>query len=118
MWAYEGLQRLKKNKWKVTQSEASIQEMEEYKEEADSVYAFYKNNLVRMPGNKINARELYVRYEEWCYSEKINSPMNATQFGRQMASYGFKKRKTGGVMTFPNIAYRMFTPVDDENSPF
>lgn len=118
MWAYEGLQRLKKNKWKVTQSEASIQEMEEYKEEADSVYAFYKNNLVRMPGNKINARELYVRYEEWCYSEKINSPMNATQFGRQMASYGHKKYKTGGIWHFPNIAYRMFTPVDNTDLPF
>ena len=32
MWAYEGLKRLKANNWKVTQSEASIQEMEEYKE--------------------------------------------------------------------------------------
>ena len=52
MWAYEGLKRLKANNWKVTQSEASIQEMEEYKEEADSAYAFYKNNLVRMPGIK------------------------------------------------------------------
>ncbi len=118
MWAYEGLKRLKANNWKVTQSEASIQEMEEYKEEADSVYAFYKDKLIRMPGNKISARELYTRYEEWCFIEKINNPMNATQFGRQMASFGHKKYKTGGKWHFPNINYRMFTPVDDVKSPF
>ena len=118
MWAYEGLKRLKANNWKVTQSEASIQEMEEYKEEADSVYAFYKDKLIRMPGNKISARELYTRYEEWCFIEKINNPMNATQFGRQMASFGHKKYKTGGKWHFPNINYRMFTPVDNIDSPF
>lgn len=118
MWAYEGLKRLKANKWKITQSEASIKEMEEYKEEADSAYAFYKNNLVRMPGNKINARELYTRYEEWCFVERINKPMNSKEFGRQLASFGHKKYKTGGRYVFPNIAYRMFTPVDDVNSPF
>ena len=118
MWAYEGLKRLKDNNWKVTQSEASIQEMEEYKEEADSVYAFYKDKLIRMPGNKISARELYTRYEEWCFIEKINNPMNATQFGRQMASFGHKKYKTGGKWHFPNIDYRMFTQVDNIDSPF
>ena len=116
MWAYEGLKRLKANNWKVTQSEASIQEMEEYKEEADSAYAFYKNNLVRMPGNKINARELYTRYEEWCFVEKINNPMSSKEFGRQLASFGHKKYKTGGIYVFPNIAYRMFTPVDNVDS--
>ena len=118
MWAYEGLKRLKANNWKVTQSEASIQEMEEYKEEADSAYAFYRNNLVRMPGNKINARELYTRYEEWCFVEKINNPMSSKEFGRQLASFGHKKYKTGGIYVFPNIAYRMFTPVDNVDSPF
>lgn len=118
MWAYEGLKRLKANKWKVTQSEASIQEMEDYKEEADSAYAFYKNNLVRMPGNKINATELYERYEEWCFVEKINNPMNKTQFGRQMESFGYKKGKSCGNKVFRNIAYRMFTPVDNVDSPF
>ena len=118
MWAYEGLKRLKANKWKITQSEASIKEMEEYKEEADSAYAFYKNNLVRMPGNKINARELYTRYEEWCFVERINKPMNSKEFGRQLASFGHKKYKTGGRWHFPNINYRMFTPVDDVKSPF
>ena len=118
MWAYEGLKRLKANNWKVTQSEASIQEMEEYKEEADSVYAFYKDKLIRMPGNKISARELYTRYEEWCFIEIINNPMNATQYGRQMASFGHKKYKTGGKWYFPNINYRMFTPVDNIDSPF
>ena len=47
MWAYEGLKRLKNNNWKITQSEASIKEMKEYKEEADSAYAFYKEELIK-----------------------------------------------------------------------
>lgn len=124
MWAYEGLKRLKANNWKVTQSEASIQEMEEYKEEADSAYAFYKEKLTRSPGTNIRAKELYSRYEEWCFVEKINNPMNQVQFGRQMESFGHKKKKGKskdggeGVKVFSNIDYRMFTPVDNIDSPF
>ena len=124
MWAYEGLKRLKNNKWKITQSQASIQEMEEYKEEADSVYAFYKEKLLRKPKYNINARELYKKYEEWCFYEKI-TPMNTTQFGRQIASYGHKKG-TGmahdinkpGSKVFFNLDYRQFELVDNVKSPF
>ncbi len=31
-WAYEGLQRLIKNKWKINQSQEALNKMEEYKE--------------------------------------------------------------------------------------
>ena len=117
MWAYEGLKRLKANKWKVTQSKLAIQEMEEYKEEADSAYAFYNSTLVRMSDKRIKATDLYGKYKEWCLNEDI-SPMNATQFGRQMTSFGHKKYKTGGIYHFPNIDYKMFTPVSNTDSPF
>lgn len=124
MWAYEGLKRLKNNKWKITQSEASIQEMEEYKKEADSVYAFYTDKLVRRPKYNINAKELYKKYDEWCFSEKI-TPMNPTQFGRQMSSFGHKKgtgmahdiNKPGNTVFF-NVDYMMFKPVETGDSPF
>lgn len=124
MWAYEGLKRLKNNKWKITQSEASIQEMEEYKKEADSVYAFYTEKLIRRPKYNIHAKELYKKYDEWCFSEKI-TPMNPTQFGRQMASFGHKKgtgmahdiNKPGNTVFF-NVDYMMFKPIDTEDSPF
>ncbi len=124
MWAYEGLKRLKNNKWKITQSEASIQEMEEYKKEADSVYAFYTEKLIRRPKYNIHAKELYKKYDEWCFNEKI-TPMNPTQFGRQMASFGHKKgtgmahdiNKPGNTVFF-NVDYMMFKPIDTEDSPF
>ena len=123
MWAYEGLKRLKANNWKVTQSEASIQEMEEYKEEADSVYAFYKDNLIRVPGHNLHAKTLYEEYENWCLMEKINSPMNVTQFGRQMASYGHKK-STGmahdidkpGNKVFFDVNYKKNVYIPTENT--
>ena len=44
--------------------------------------------------------------------------MSAKEFGRQLSSFGHKKYKTGGKNYFPNIGYRMFTPVDDIKSPF
>lgn len=124
MWSYEGLKRLKNNKWKITQSEASIQEMEEYKKEADSVYAFYTEKLIRRPKYNIHAKELYKKYDEWCFNEKI-TPMNPTQFGRQMASFGHKKgtgmahdiNKPGNTVFF-NVDYMMFKPVNTGDSPF
>ncbi|WP_250674119.1 phage/plasmid primase, P4 family [Paraclostridium ghonii] len=123
MWAYEGLKRLKLNNWKITQSEASIQEMEEYKEEADSSYAFYKNCLIKKQGNNLHAKTLHLKYTEWCYEEGINSPMNPTQFGRQMASNGHKKgigmahdiNKPGNTVFF-NLDHKKTTSIPLENN--
>lgn len=43
--AYEGLKRVRDNKWKVTISLASQLENEEYRKECDSSYAFFKEAL-------------------------------------------------------------------------
>lgn len=111
MWAYEGLKRLKSNKWKITQSKASIQQMEEYKEEADSSYSFYKEYLVKKEGHNIHARKLYNKYKSWCFDEGINTPMNVTQFGRQMALHGHKKG-TGMAHDENKPGNRVFFNVD------
>lgn len=110
-WALEGLMRLKSNGWIITQSEASLKEMEEYKEESDTAYAFYKEKLIKRKGNKINAKQLYDSYKDWCLSESL-SPMNPTQFGRQMASFGHKKYKSMGKNVFPDIDYNSFILVE------
>lgn len=97
MWAYEGLQRLKSNNWIITENGASNKEKEEYRQEADSTYAFYKINIEKSKGISIKASILYQMYNDWCLEEGIR-PMNGTQFGKQLKSVGVRKvRKSDGV---------------------
>lgn len=116
-WAFEGLQRLIKNKWKINQSQAALNKMEEYKEESDSAYAFYKYKLIKSIGSKISASSLYKDYEEYCTIERLK-PMNPTQFGRQLKSLGHEKFKSCGNMYFKDLAYVKFIPIDDDKMPF
>ncbi|QAA35181.1 DNA primase [Clostridium manihotivorum] len=94
-WAYEGLKRLKKNNWTVTVSNAAKQELENFKEEVDSVYAFYKNCISQSKGNLINATVLYNSYNAFCIKQKI-VPVSQTNFGRQIKGYGVKKDNANG----------------------
>lgn len=116
-WAYEGLQRLMKNKWKINQSQAALEKMEEYKEESDSAYAFYKHKLIKSVGNKIAASSLYKDYESYCTTEGLK-PMNPTQFGRQLKSLGHEKFKSCGKIYFKDLDYIRFSPTSDNNMPF
>ena len=107
-----------KNKWKINQSQAALNKMEEYKEESDSAYAFYKYKLIKSTGSKISASSLYKDYEEYCTIERLK-PMNPTQFGRQLKSLGHEKFKSCGNMYFKDLAYVKFVPVDDDDKmPF
>ncbi len=116
-WAYEGLQKLISNKWKITESQEIIKEMENYREESDSVYKFYKERLVKTSGSKILASSLYTSYENYCKSEKIN-PVNTINFGRQIESFGHKKYKSGGSKVFKDLDYIKFFPASDNEMPF
>ena len=116
-WAYEGLQRLMKNKWKINQSQAALEKMEEYKEESDSAYAFYKHKLIKSVGNKIAASALYKDYEGYCTTEGLK-PMNPTQFGRQLKSLGYEKFKSCGKIYFKDLDYIRFSTTSDNNMPF
>lgn len=116
-WAYEGLQRLMINKWKITESQEILSEMENYREESDSVYKFYKERLVKTSGSKILASSLYTSYENYCKSEKIN-PVNTINFGRQIESFGHKKYKSGGSKVFKDLDYIKFFPASDNEMPF
>lgn len=116
-WAYEGLQRLIKNNWKITQSQEALNKMEEYKEESDSAYAFYKYKLIKSIGNKISASALYKDYEAYCEVERLK-PMNPANFGRQLASLGHDKFKSHGNIYFKNLDYRKFEEAEDNEMPF
>lgn len=117
-WAYEGLQRLISNNWKITQSQEALNKMEEYKEESDTAYAFYKHKLIKSIGSKISASALYKDYEEYCMVERLK-PMNPTQFGRQLKSLGHEKFKSCGNMYFKDLDYyKKYTEAEDNDMPF
>ncbi len=116
-WAYEGLQRLISNNWKITQSQEALNKMEEYKEESDTAYAFYKHKLIKSIGSKISASALYKDYEEYCTIERLK-PMNPTQFGRQLKSLGHDKFKSCGNIYFKDLDYIKLIAIDDNEMPF
>ena len=103
-WAYYGLNIVKKNNWKVTVSKSAEQEMEEYREEVDSAYAFFKEKITKVPKKniKISKGEGYRIYNEWCISNNIK-PMNPTHLGRQFASFGIKSKVSNSVRYYLDI---------------
>lgn len=119
MWAYEGLKRVRSNKWKVTISKASEQEMEEYREEVDSAYAFFKEKINVTPnkGIKVPKNEVYSSYNTWCMENNI-TPMNPTHFGRQLLSFGIKQKKSNSIGYYLNIQIKNFTEIKDGKYPF
>lgn len=118
-WAYEGLQKVKSNNWSIDQSEKSIEEMEQYREETDTVYAFYRNYITEMLGNKIMAKKLYSDYLTFCNENFIDMPVSMTSFGKQIKSFGIvQKRESQGIMylditTDLQRVYENSNPFDD-----
>lgn len=117
-WAYKGLKLVKKNNWKVTISKAAVQEMEDYRQEADSAYAFFKERIRLVPkkNTKIQKKEVYNSYNSWCAKNNI-TPMNPTHLGRQFSSFGVKSKVSNSIRYYLNIEFNDFKEVNEE-SPF
>lgn len=107
MWAYEGLKRLKKNKWKVTISRASLQENEEYRKESDNTYAFFKEKIVRLPkgSSRIKKAELYSIYEQWCYRNGLK-PFEIATFGKKFSKHGIRSFSSNSTRYWADIKVR------------
>ena len=116
-WAYEGLQRVKSNKWKVTISKVSEAEMEEYREEADSAYAFFKDRIISIKGTKVTKKVVYEAYSNWCFNNGM-TPMNINQFGRQLKSNGIKDKVSNSIRYWLDIELVDLEPIEDSTSPF
>ena len=118
-WAYEGLQRVKANRWKVTKSKSAEDEMEEYRQEADSAYAFYKEVIIKSDkkGIRIDKKMVYASYLNWCEVNMIN-PMNTIQFGRQFRDIGIKDKVSNSVRYWLDIELNDLERVENNSSPF
>lgn len=102
MWAYWGLQRLIKNNYVLTPNGASTQAMEEYREDTDTAYAFYKYNIIQSTGHEIFANELYGMYCKWC-DDNYYTPMSKINFGKQLTSFGIKKKRVSAGNKYIDI---------------
>lgn len=118
-WAYYGLNRVKANKWKLTVSEAAEKEMEEYRAEVDSAYAFFIEKIRVMPksGNKIPKKDVYEVYNSWCIANHI-APMNNTHLGRQFASFGVKSTVSNSIRYYLDIEVDDLEPVPTQEYIF
>nr|WP_279381484.1 phage/plasmid primase, P4 family [Clostridium botulinum] len=118
-WAYYGLNRVKSNNWKVTVSAAAENEMEEYRAEVDSAYAFFKEKITMVPkkGMKIPKKDIYDIYNNWCTENHI-APMNQTHLGRQFASFGVKSKVSNSVRYYLDILVDDLEPVPTQKDIF
>ncbi len=118
-WAYYGLNRVKCNKWKITVSEAAEKEMEDYREEVDSAYSFFKERITKVSkkGIKVPKKDVYRIYNDWCISNHI-IPMNNTHLGRQFSSFGVKHIKSNSVGYYLDIELDDLTLIENNQEIF
>lgn len=89
LWAMDGLQRLKKNKYKFTKSIVCNQALEDYKSANDSLYNYIKDKYIITDKNtdRIKKTEFENDYQQWCSLndkqalEKRNIPDRAAKHG-------------------------------------
>ena len=60
-----------------------IQLVEEFKEESDILGHFLQECTIAKTGSKVQAKDLYTRYVEWCRASN-EVPDNKTRFGLDM----------------------------------
>lgn len=118
-WAYIGLNRVRKNNWKVNVSKAAEQEMEEYREEVDSAYAFFKEKVTKVMNQniKVPKSDVYKAYNNWCVLNGI-TPMNPTHLGRQFSSFGIKSKASNSVRYYLDIEVDDLEPVPQQEYVF
>lgn len=75
---------------------------EEYRSESDILRQFLKEATTTHREAKIQASKLYEAYRDWCW-ENGHEPVNHTQFGRDMATHGYEKKKQPSGLFYQRI---------------
>jgi putative DNA primase/helicase len=68
-WAYEGLQAVQRDGWKVPA--AIMDATADYKSDTDPLDDFIKANITPKEGSQIYITELFIAYKQWCEKEQI-----------------------------------------------
>lgn len=72
-WCYEGLKRLRQNKYRITKSEAVDKQREYIVSTSNPVQLFVKEKIVFSPGMKVRKPEVYKQYKEWVADNGVNT---------------------------------------------
>jgi P4 family phage/plasmid primase-like protien len=84
-WMLEGLQRVLQNK-QLTIPSSSIEALDEYKVENNSVLSFVKDKCELGDGIRSNRTAVYEEYCEWCKKNGFKNHVSATNFYKTLQS--------------------------------
>ena len=116
-WFLEGLQRLIKNKFKFSRSEAVEEALKEYRSKLDTVYRFITEGAVIPPSivgyldgelwhyvitknraDQVSKRDFYNCYEAWCKDSDIDViPVRQKNLAQRLESLGLEIDRKGTV---------------------
>ena len=102
-WALQGLKRLKSNNWKLTVSTAALHEMENFKIDSDSAFAFYRECIEICKGNNVQVAAVVLAYDVFCGRNGITKPMAGQTLGKQLKSFGIKQGRTNTMRFYKDI---------------
>ena len=91
-WAYEGLQKLMANNWKLTDSQEMQQTMEEFKEASNPLQQFINERCEAKPNGWIDTKGFRKEYEAWC-KEMGYEVLADNKLGQEMKRLGFGKAR-------------------------
>ena len=95
-FALEGLQRLLRNNYRLTESRKVIEAQRKYQLENNSALAFVEANKEGSPED-LSAKKLYTMYENWCTANE-QTPLTQTRFGRELAKVYSKEKNRQGII--------------------
>lgn len=91
-WAYEGLQRLITNNWKMTESKEMEQTLEEFKEASNPLQQFINECCEPNSMGWIDTKGFRREYENWC-KEMGYEVLADNKLGQEMKRLGFGKAR-------------------------
>jgi putative DNA primase/helicase len=95
-WALEGLQRLRANYGRFTQSATATESLKEYEEESNPVQLWIKERTLSAPEPLTPAQVLYNDYKTWC-ERGGRQAFNETNFGREMKRLKIVFKRSNGI---------------------
>ena len=105
------------------ESERSKREVEDLRRSADSVIAFFSDEIVRDANCRISRNELYDTYKAYCMREDRMYPVSRNTLYKRFRDEGIDGdgQDSNGVRYFIGIGFkkrRPPAPSDDEETPF
>ena len=83
LFALDGLKRLMRNRYRFSETQANRAELQQYREDSDSVLSFLKECCIREEGAEVGATELFNAYKGYC-EESGMKPYAQNKFTQQI----------------------------------